>query len=63
MSGAGEGDYSFEDRVVAIREDSFLMMFRLKRPNKPEETVLIVFHFNQVTETNWNGWHIQGKFL
>lgn len=39
------------------------MMFTLKRPAKPDEKVLIVFPFDQVTETNWNGWHIQGKFL
>lgn len=62
-SGTGAGDFSFEDQVVAIRTNSFLMMFRLKRPAKPDEKVLIVFPFNQVTETNWNGWHIQGKFL
>lgn len=63
ISGAGRDDYWFEDYVVAIRTNSFLLMFRLKRPEKPDEKVLIVFPFNQVTETNWNGWHIQGKFL
>lgn len=62
-SGTGAGDFSFEDQVVAIRTNSFLMMFRLKRPVKPDEKVLIVFPFDRVTETNWNGWHIHGKFL
>ena len=63
VSGSGAGDYWFEDYVVAIRTNSFLMLFTYRRPNKPDEKVLIVFPFNQVTETNWNIWHIQGKFL
>lgn len=63
LSGTGAGDYSFEDRVVAIKTNSFLMMFRLKRPGKSDERVLIDFPFDTVTETNWNGWHIEGKFL
>jgi len=62
-SGTGAGDFSFEDQVVAIRTNSFLMMFHLKRPVKPNEKLLIVFPFDRVTETNWNGWHIHGKFL
>ncbi len=61
VSGSGEGDYSFGDEVVAITTNSFRMIFRLKRPGKPDERVLIVFPFSEVTETNWNGWHIRGK--
>lgn len=63
MRGAGAGDYIFEDQVLAIRTNSFLMMFRLKRPDLPDERAIIFFPVNTVTETNWNGWHIHGKFL
>lgn len=63
LSGAGAGDYNFEDRVLAIRTNSFLMMFRLKRPKLPDERLIVVFPFDQVTETNWCGWHIHGRFL
>ncbi len=63
VSGGGADDYWLEDYVVATRTNSFLMRFTLKRPAKPDAKVLIAFPFDQVTETNWNGWHIQGKFL
>jgi hypothetical protein len=63
IEGSGADDYWLEDQVIAIRTNSFLMMFRLKRPGKAGERVLIVFPFDTVTETNWNGWQIQGRFL
>jgi len=63
MGDAGDAGDWFEKQLVAMTPDSFKVLFRLKRPSKPDEQAIIVFPFNTATETNWNGWHILGKFL
>jgi hypothetical protein len=63
MGGAGDADYWLEKQLIVTTTNSFKVLFRLKRASKPDERAIIVFPFNTVTETNWNGWHIHGKFL
>lgn len=64
-SPVGSGSDSFghfsEQMLLAIRSDGFVMLFT-KREGAVEQTNVIVFPYDQTTQTNALGWKITGRY-